>query len=292
MKVLQFTIPVAHDKTIITEQVELPHFYPHLHRHKEAQLTWIQQGAGTLITGNNMHPFQSGDIYLLGANLPHLFKSSPEYFDVENTRGVLALTIFFNPDGQLSALLDLPEMQTVRSFVQRSEQGFKFDSTRTGNIIKLMQLIRDSTAPDNLIHFLQLMSDLSKSEDMLPLSTFGNAVRISESEGIRIGNIYSFILQHYNRPLALEEAAKIAYMTPHAFCRYFKKHTGHTFVSFLNEIRINEACKCLVANTYDSIAAVAYQCGFSSITNFNRVFRAVTNNTPKEYKEKYLGKVS
>ncbi|HEY8972317.1 MAG TPA: AraC family transcriptional regulator, partial [Puia sp.] len=110
----------------------------------------------------------------------------------------------------------------------------------------------------------------------------------SEHEGIRIGTIYNFIMQQYDKPITLEDAAKQAHMTPQAFCRYFKKHTMHTFVSFLNEVRINEACKKLTDGNYDSIATVAYNCGFNSITNFNRVFKSVTRKSPSDYVESYF----
>src|SRR3954469_190311 len=108
MKVLQFTIPVPHDRSIIAEKVCLPYHYPYLHRHKEAQITWIQQGEGTLIAGNNMHDYKAGDIFLIGANLPHLFKSNPEYFKPDSTLSIKAFTLFFNPDGILAALFNLP----------------------------------------------------------------------------------------------------------------------------------------------------------------------------------------
>lgn len=76
-------------------------------------------------------------------------------------------------------------------------------------------------------------------------------------------------------------------MTPQAFCRYFKKHTGHTFVSFLNEVRINEACKRLTGKSYDSIGGIAYACGFNNITHFNRIFKKLKGCSPKEYIEAF-----
>ena len=98
-------------------------------------------------------------------------------------------------------------------------------------------------------------------------------------------------MQHYASPITLEDVAKQAHMTPQAFCRYFKKHTRHTFVSFLSEVRINEACKKLTDGAYDSIAGVAYNCGFNSITNFNRVFKSVTSRSPSEYVNSFFQNV-
>ncbi|MDB5023680.1 MAG: helix-turn-helix protein [Mucilaginibacter sp.] len=292
MKVLQFTIPVAHDKSVIAQRDELPYFYPHLHRHKEAQVTWILAGEGTLIAGNNMHAFQSGEIYMLGADQPHLFKSSPEYFQSGSKKGIKALTIFFDPKGSLTSLFDLPELRALKDFLQQHQQGFKLPAECVEKVSANMLDIQRSSGPDQMIHFLQLLRILqgiaSKPE---PLSAFGISPGITESEGIRISNIYNYLLQHYSQAITLDDVAREACMTPQAFCRYFKKHTRHTFISFLNEMRINEACKKLTGNKYESISVVAYRCGFTSITNFNRVFKNVMGNSPRGYLDSYLNKV-
>lgn len=292
MKVLQFTIPVPHDKSVIADQFSMPYFYPYLHRHKEAQITWIQQGEGTLIAGNNMHHFAPGDVFLLGANLPHLFKSNPIYFEQESEDAISALSIFFNPEGILNALFELPEMRVYKLFIQQHQQGFKVPGTDAAGIITTMTGLRDTASADQLVQFIQLMKGLSNIEEqMQPLSTYGKLPGITENEGIRIGNIYNYIMQNYTEAITLDDVAKAAFMTSESFCRYFKKHTGNTFVTFLNEVRINEACKMLTGNKFESISAVAYHCGFKSITNFNRVFRSVTGNSPREYMDNYNGKI-
>jgi len=292
MKVLQFTIPVAHDKSLIVDEVEMPHHYPHLHRHKEAQITWIQRGEGTLIAGNNMHDFSTGDIFLIGGNLPHLFKSNPEYFSADSGLSIKALTLFFNPEGILAGLFDLPEMKSFKIFMQQHQQGFKLPVEHFDTISQSMNAIKNASGPVQMIGFFNLLNGLvSINSKIEPLSTFGDLPSITENEGIRIGNIYNFIMQNYSSPITLEDVAKAAYMTPESFCRYFKKHTGHTFISFLNEIRINEACKTLTAHKFESISAVAYKCGFKSITNFNRVFKMVIGNSPREYMDNYFNSV-
>lgn len=288
MKVLQFTIPVPHDKSVIAEKVSLPYHYPYLHRHKEIQITWIQQGEGTLIAGNNMHDYSVGDIFLLGANLPHVFKSNPEYFAQGNNKHIEALTVFFNPEGALAPLFDLPEMKMNRIFIQQHQQGFKIPHHITDKVSQMMVALKNASGPDQLIPFLNLVKVLTNIKSKLdPLSSYGNLPSITENEGIRIGNIYNFIMQHYSEETTLEDVAMVACMTPESFCRYFKKHTGHTFISLLNEIRVNEACKKLIAHKFESINTVAYQCGFKSITTFNRVFKYVIGSSPKGYLDTY-----
>ncbi|SDS12658.1 AraC-type DNA-binding protein [Mucilaginibacter mallensis] len=293
MKVLQFTIPVAYDKSVITEQVELPYHYPYLHRHTETQITWIQQGEGTLIVGNNMHDYAAGDIFLLGANLPHVFKSNPEYFNSDSGRSIKAFTLFFNPDGILAALFNLPELKSFRIFLQQHQQGFKIPADNFSPVSHAMNAVKGASGPEQLIQFFNLIKSLITIDTKLdPLSSYGDLPAITENEGIRIGNIYNFIMQNYSEAITLEDVAKAAYMTPESFCRYFKKHTGHTFISFLSEIRINEACKKLTAHKFESISTVAYKCGFKSITNFNRVFKCVIGTSPREYLENYHNNVN
>jgi AraC-like DNA-binding protein len=293
MKVLQFTIPVAHDKSVIVEQVELPHYYPYLHRHKEAQITWVQKGEGTLIAGNNMHDFKPNDIFLIGANLPHLFKSNAEYFNQDSNLSVKAFTVFFNPDGILAALLDLPEMKPFKIFLQQHQQGFKIPDLHFQPVTQCLNQVKHAISAEQIVQFINLLKNmLSISIKLEPLSTYGDIPSITENEGVRIGNIYNYIMQNYNIAIALEDVAQSAYMTPESFCRYFKKHTGRTFISFLNEIRINEACKKLTAHKFESISAVAYKCGFKSIANFNRVFKFVTGVSPSEYLASYVHNVS
>ncbi len=292
MKVLQFTIPVAHNKSIIAQHENRPYFYPHLHRHKEAQVTWILDGEGTLIVGNNMHTFKAGEIYFIGPDQPHLFKSNPEYFHSESKKTIKALVVFFDPNGSLSSLFELPEMKIFKDYIYQHRHGFKLPAAYVDRASSFMQQIEDSSDPDQVIYFLQLIRTLQSIPDKQEsLSDFGLMPSITESEGIRISNIYNYILQHHNLAISLNDVAREAHMTPHAFCRYFKKHTGHTFISFLNEMRINEACKKLTTNKYESIATVAYKCGFTSVTNFNRVFKSIMGNSPRGYIDNYLNKV-
>src|ERR1044071_6196053 len=125
MKVLPFTIPASHDKTILVQEDIIPHFYPHLHCHQEIQLTLILKGEGTLLVGSSMHTFGPNEIYLIGANMPHVFKSDATYFEATGKKEVHALSIFFNTKGKLASLFDLPELKNVYTFFSSCYSGFR-----------------------------------------------------------------------------------------------------------------------------------------------------------------------
>lgn len=291
MKVLRFTIPVSSEKTFIVQKDMLPHFYPHLHRHHEIQLAWIIQGEGTLVAENNMHTFRANDIFWISANQPHLFKSDPSYFQSKSRKRVTSLNVFFNPEGALGSFFGLPEVKAIKTFIDHHHAGFKLPAAMVPEISNLMNRLYAAKGVDQFMAFIELLKRIAQSRKPEALSQGRIARGYSENEGIRIGNIYHFVMHNYNKPITLEDAAKQAHMTRPAFCRYFKKHTLHTFLSFLNQVRINEACKKLTDDSYDSIATVAYNCGFNSIANFNRVFKATTGKSPSEYVESYFGSV-
>lgn len=291
MKVLPFTIPVPHGQSIIVQEEELPHFYPHLHRHAEIQVTWIQQGEGTLLAGNSMHVFGSGDVYVLGANQPHLFKSSPEYFAEGSDKQVRAISVFFNPNGQLTALFGLPEMALVKSFFTQWQSGFKIPADAAVAFWAMIQKIQYANGAAQLALLIDMLNAMSSLEGIEPLSSGNYPYSMTDPEGARIASVYNYIMHNYSNALTLDEVARLAHLTPNAFCRYFKKHTRTTFIAFVNKVRVNEACKLLVNGSLNNIADVAYSCGFSSITNFNYVFKAITGKSPREYMSGYAGAV-
>ncbi|ASU32878.1 AraC family transcriptional regulator [Mucilaginibacter xinganensis] len=287
MKVLPFTIPVPHDHSIIVQDEILPHFYTYLHRHAEIQITWIRKGEGTLLAGNSMHVFREGEIYVIGANLPHLFKSDPAYFQGDSEREVHTVTIFFNPSGKLSALFSLPEMKTVKTFITQNQSGFKVPDSMYTAMAARIAAIQKASGVEQLYSFIELLNVLSATNNLQPLSSGSYSFSMTDPEGMRIASVYNYIMQNYSSPLTLEDVAMQAHLTPTAFCRYFKKHTRHTLVNFVNKVRVNEACKMLVNGSAKSIATIAYSCGFNSITNFNYVFKTITGVSPRDYVNSY-----
>ncbi len=287
MKALQFTIPATAEKTIIVQEDIKSHFYPYLHRHKEAQLIWIIKGEGTLIADNNMHLFQANDIFLIAPDQVHVFKGSISD-TAENAGEVHTISVFYDPNGNLSKLLQLPELTQLNNFLREYRGGFKLSPAYFKLISSKMKLVRDTNHMDQLFHFLSLLRIFCKMNPQpQSLSSAPAYEKINEREGERMGNIYNYVAKHYQRDITLEEVAAEAHMTAQAFCRYFKKHMGVTFITFLNKMRINEACKLLTNGRYDSISTVAYNSGFNSITNFNRVFKTIAGASPKEYLERY-----
>jgi AraC-like DNA-binding protein len=288
MSAPHFPYPTSDNKTIITKEESLPYFCPHMHRHSEVQLTWIIEGEGTLVSGTTMRSFQSNDIFWIAPNQPHLFENDPSYFEPQSSKQVRYLDIYFSIDTQLSSFFFIPEVRCLRNFIERNNKGFTIPKDEVPEVSERMMQIKNSNGFEQFFQFISLLKKIASLDDNLEsLSTYAESSSFSETEGLRIATIYHYVMQNYHQPITLEEISNLVYMTPSAFCRFFKKHTQHTLVSFVNHVRINQACKLLLDRKCESIASVAYITGFNSITNFNRVFKGVTKKSPKEYVESH-----
>jgi len=291
MRVVQFTIPVARENSVVVQEDRMPHFYNHLHRHNETQITWIMKGEGTLIAGNYMQQFKPGDIYVLGANLPHIFKSDPAYFDKRKKREIQALTIFFNPEGFFQSILALPETKGIKKFVESTAYGLQVPAEWEERIAAEMLDVQKQEQGFRLAGFIRLLQTFAEVKKWKMLATLSAGYSYSDVEGLRMNDVYQYTMTHYSENIQLRQVADIAHLTPQAFCRYFKKHTRKTYIIFLSEIRINEACKKILSGKFDSISSIAYDIGFSSAVSFNRVFKKVTGKSPRQYLRDYTGKV-
>ena len=281
MKPIQFKVPAPQDKSVYVQEDILDKFYPHMHRHEEYQLIWIKEGIGQLLVDDNVHDFQGGDIFLLGANQAHVFKNIAvgEY--------VQSISVFFNTKGALATMATMPELRILLDFIDESHRGFKVPAKHLVQVSRRIEILQQSDFLDQLVNFFYLLKSLSKVSPELQPLTGVQVQKNDTNKAFRIATLCKFLEEHFKEDISLCEIADKANLTPQAFCRYFKKSTGRTFVSYLNELRIREACRLLGKGRHDCISRIAYNSGFNSITNFNRVFRSILGISPKVYVTNY-----
>lgn len=265
-----------------------PNFRGIWHYHPELELHYIIKGEGLRFIGNNIGNFSSGEIVLLGENLPHCWRCKEEYFQHNPDLNIEAVVIHFLPDCLGKYMLNLPEAYLLPKLFEKAKNGMVIKGAARDKLAELMDASVEATNLDKIIVFLSILKILAETEEYTSITAPHQAFHQSnESETIRLNKVCSYTLANYKKEISLEEIASIGNLSITSFCRYFKLMTKKTYSDFLTEIRISHACRFLIEDKLPT-EVLCFECGFNNVSNFYRHFKKVTNMTPLEYKRKYL----
>ncbi|RED50317.1 AraC family transcriptional regulator [Seonamhaeicola aphaedonensis] len=279
MKVLPFKIPKPELNAVVFQEDKGKTFFNKLHQHEEIQISLILSGDGNLIVGDTINRYKDGDIFVIGSNIPHVFNS-----DTPMKIQSRMFTVFFSKQLLGDAFLELNELREVSNFFKRSEYGFKINSKKrwaTDLILKT----ETATQLERLIILIQLLKVGSEAR-YTPLSSFIYNKNYNDNEGNRMRNVYDYTMNHYKNAITLKTIANVANMTKNAFCKYFKKRTNKTYVTFLNEIRVEHATRLLEKQSDLAIVEIAELSGFQNLSNFNRQYKRVKGYAPSYVRKK------
>jgi AraC-like DNA-binding protein/ligand-binding sensor protein len=122
------------------------------------------------------------------------------------------------------------------------------------------------------------------------LSTLSNQLLVQEStaESPQVAKARIFIADHQAEELSLSMVASAVNMSAFYFCKTFKKSTGMTFTDYLARVRV-EKVKNLLLNPHKRVSEAAYEAGFQSLSQFNRVFRRIAGESPTVHRERLHG---
>ncbi len=274
-RVVAFNVPQTEHEVVRVQVDEMPYFYDQLHQHPEIQIMLIEAGEGTLIASDYVGRFQPGEIYVIGGGQPHVFRCDQAYYAEKLT--ARSTSLYFNEKYFGKELWSSNELNAVRDFAESSQHGFQVPVEVAATIAASIRQIAIQQGLSRLIAFFTLLQLLTTSESQRKLSLLPG--RLLENEEGRMNTILEFTFRESHRRIYLDEVAQLANLSVEAFCRYFKLHTRKTYINFLNEVRISHACQLLIQRDL-SVAQICYQCGFSNVSNFNRIFRRITHKSP------------
>ena len=275
------------ENSFLARQDTIPCIEHDWHFHTELELIYFMKSTGTRYVGNSIGSFGPGELYLIGSNLPHLFRNEKQYYqDDGEVRAVDLIVVKFEQDFLGKDFLGLPESRKIQRLFKEADQGLQFSKAVTYLVHNYMVGLVGSKGLSGVIGLLKILDILSVSENYTPLCLENNTNTFKSEEKERMAQIINFLTENFDKKIELQEVAAIAHMTPNSFCRYFKKRTHKSFSQYLNEIRIRHACRLLIEGG-KQISDVCYQSGFNTFTNFNRQFKLHMQVTPSEYMKKY-----
>lgn len=253
-----------------------------LHCHEELELNFIMNAKGAKrVIGDHICEIDDMELVLVGSNLPHVWHTHKC-----KSKEIREITIQFHKDLFDEKFLRRNQLSFLRNLMDKSAKGILFSNQTIQQIAPRLTLLSQKQGFDSVLELLSILHDLSISRNMHTLSgsTFNNAELSYNSR--RIERAVEYMNHSFQKHITLTEVAKLANMTDVSFSRFFRNRTGITFMDSLLEMRLGHASRLLI-DTTQSVAEIAYNCGFNNISNFNRLFKKKKGCTPREFRENY-----
>lgn len=253
------------------------------HYHPESEIMLNIKCNGTRIVGDSVEIFDNYDMVLIPGNMPHCWNY---YRDEELQPSGHSIIVHFNRNIFGDSLIFQHEMSRVRELFDEAQRGISFSVEDAKMAQKFMEGMTSHTGIEKLIDFFNILKILCNSKRRRKLCSENYRIEGDERNEKEMAEAYNYIREYYRKPITLDEISKIAGMKPFSFSKLFKKHTGTGFVEYVNQVRTNRACY-LLRESRAAINAIASECGFASLSNFNKQFRKIMGVSPRKYREQF-----
>jgi AraC-like DNA-binding protein len=289
MKAQLHKLPLISDSSFLFNRWDCNYFDKPWHFHEEYELVLIDKSRGTKFIGDNVSHFEAGDLFLIGSNIPHLFRNQEDYYAGDPTLEASSIFIHFTGQFLGSNFFDLPEMRAVKKLLDQAAFALEINGKAKEMVICKLYEMCSENASQRLLSLLEILLKLSENNDQTPLLSyrFTPPATTNTKDTDRIHKVFEFIMKNFTQEIYVPEIAEMLNMSSASFSRYFKHHTRKTFSGYVTEIRISHACQLLMQGD-ESVSQIGYMSGFENLSNFYRHFREIIGLTPKEYRHRFL----
>lgn len=245
--------------------------YASLHIHREIELLYIFSGDfGTRLADGSEYVANPGDVICINSNVAHATFAC-------STGQMKYGLIQFKPDAFRKSLPEFEAYLTTK--------GKPIEIFKSCEINRYCEFLFEHAKDSEPSRMLYLSSGIYGV--MATLYKCGFIIDGKDSiDGKKLKKLIGalrFISENYREDISLSDVSGSVQMSNYYFCRLFKNTLNMGFTEYLNTVRIGHAERML-SETDKSILEIALENGFSSVSYFNRVFKAINNCSPSEYR--------
>lgn len=280
MKIQLENINTDHDQTFrLMHDPKLSDLF-FWHFHPEYELVYIDGTNGTRHVGEHYSSYEGSDLVLIGSNIPHLNFD----YGVKNTYEKQVIHIL--PDFKTKVSTAFPEMSKIVDLLENAQRGIAFGSKAKSQVAPRMKKLYLLSEFDLFIEIIAILNLLANIDDFEYLHEHAYQNQFNPKQHERLRKIHAFIDRNYQKKISIAMIADECNLGEAAFCRYFKKNTGTSFVDFLNQYRVSQAKRLLMMDK--NISETCFESGFESLSYFNRAFKKITRENPSDFKKNYF----
>jgi len=279
-------LPPAQGSSFVVNRYTTPYFETAWHFHEEYELIYCEACFGKRFIGNSFAEFYQGEMVFIGKNVPHTFLADQSFYQPGAITKPSSIVIQFLENFLGSHFFYCPEMTGMRQILSNSMNGLMITGETNKKIKTILLSMLDAGTTGRLTYLIEIFGILAASSELHPLSV-STISGINVSDSLKMNKVLEYALGNYKENINIRDAAALMNLSESAFCRYFKSRTQKSFLGFVIEIRLNEACK-LLKETDQSILDICYETGFKNLSNFNRLFKKQHNKSPLEYRKQML----
>lgn len=246
------------------------------HYHPEYEIVFVKKGSGKLHIGEHLKNYEEGELVFIGPDLPHTGFGYGVIGEHEE------IVVQLRKDFLGEDFMQKPELQHIRELFERAKQGLSFQGKARKIVAAKLQKMLTFSHFERLVELLNIFHTLATATEFSVLNAPDKRFDFNHKDEDRINNVYKYVEQNYQQSIDIQAVADLANLTIPSFCRYFKKITHITYTDFVNEYRINQACRLLFENK--PIADICFEVGFNNISHFNKTFKQLKGVSPREYK--------
>lgn len=255
-----------------------------LHVQPGVELNVSHEGKAALVVGSRVYMQTPRNLSICFGEMPHqLFPDPAEPY----RRTVLCLH-----DAGLKAAASMAGQLDLEWLLSKPCTQFELALQTYTTVVRILQkmdrelrLLQPGWRAMTVSLFLELVASLQRNDTPLTESnkaydTSGGSVA---SDLIRI--CCEHIEQYLFEDLPLKETAKLFHVSPEHLTRLFRKEKGMSYYRYLLGQRVLRSKQMMKQHPEISMTEIACSLGFSSPTQFSRVFKSIVQVTPTEYRE-------
>ena len=256
-----------------------------VHFHPEFEINFIYNAQGAKrIVGDHIEEINEYELVLIGPNIHHGWVN----YKNNKQQELHEITIQFQRNLFDEQILHKNVMKPIKEMFKSANYGILFSQETSKRLFEKFKSLNVKNGFDNFLNFQSLLYDLAISRGQTNLTNLSFDKQSDFYNSERIEKTFHFVKQNYHNKIKIEEAASHVSMTVISFSRFIKKRTGKTFTNYVNEHRLSDATKSLIESS-SSVTEICYSCGFTNISNFNRIFKKKQGCSPSEFRLNYKG---